>query len=63
MRCLLSAGLPQGQKQKVTNDKYQVGPSSKKVRAALPRLGLTLGGDQEWRQCIVDALEVVNAEC
>ena len=39
-----------------------MGPSLKQVRATLLKQGKSVDIKDEWRQCIVDALEILNAE-
>jgi len=53
-----------GWKQQVVlnTDNEHVGPSLKKARVALPWQNIHADRDNRWRQRIVDALEVANAE-
>ena len=68
VKCLLSVGQTWGRKHKVVlnlAEEQNTGLSSKKkTQVALPqRLGNSEAKVNEWRQCIVDVLEIVNVEC
>ena len=61
----MSEGQTRGRKCKMVQDSddgWVVGPSMKWARVALPRLGEGAGVENEWRQHIVDVLEIANAE-
>ena len=65
MRCGLLMGQMRGKKCQIvldTDKEGVAGPSTKKAQAALPKQGSDVKESREWREHVVDVLEVANAE-